>query len=339
MKHFLAAIVTCSLTSALPAFADPLAGYDQFTVKASHRNGPVAASLWYPVGTPTYRGLVGDNRVFKGTSASMGAAVAKGRHPLVVLSHGSGGNMDGLGWLSSQLALRGAMVLAVNHPGSTTGNPSPRRSVRLDERAADLRAALDTVLSDPNFAPHIDTKRITSLGFSLGGATALNLAGARLDRGQYKDYCTRFKDESDCVFLSKGGVDLAQLPEAFDSDMRDSRIASAVAVDPAFTYAFTDDSIAGMKLPILLLNLGDAKRWKASDVTDKGSDLLRRLPDAHYVAIEPAHHFNFLAECKPEGRKLLEQEADDPVCDDPPGTDRRQVHGKIIERIAAFLRL
>jgi predicted dienelactone hydrolase len=339
MKHLLAAIIACSLTSALPALAEPLAGYDRFTVGARHRNAPVAASIWYPAGTPTYRGLVGDNGVFKGTSASIGAAVADGKHPLVVLSHGSGGNMDNLGWLSSQLALRGAMVLAVNHPGSTTGDSSPRRSIRLDERAADLRAALDTILADSNFAPHINVKRITSLGFSLGGATALNLAGARLDRGLYKDYCTRLQDQADCVFFSRGGVDLAQLPEAFESDMRDPRIASAVGIDPGLTYAFTGDSISRMKLPVLLLNLGGDERWKGLDVTEKGSNLVGKLPDAHYAAVKPGHHFTFLAECKPDGRRLLAEENDDPVCDDPAGTDRAHVHAEIIDRIAAFLQL
>jgi predicted dienelactone hydrolase len=157
--------------------------------------------------------------------------------------------MDGLGWLSSQLALRGAMVLAVNHPGSTMGDSSPRRSIRLDERAADLRAALDTVLSDPSFGPHIDTKRITSLGFSLGGTTALNLAGARLDRGLYKDYRTRFKDQGDCVFFSKGGVDFARLPEPFESDMRDPRIASAIALGLALPAVGHFAAVAGSPHP------------------------------------------------------------------------------------------
>ena len=190
MKHLLAGKrlipgLALGLGLATPAVADPLAGYDRLTVAAAHRTAPVAASLWYPAGTPTYRGLVGDNPVFKGTYALVGATIAEGRHPLIVLSHGSGGNMDGLGWLSSGLAQRGAMVLAVNHPGSTSGDSSPRRSIRLDERAADLRAALDTLLSDQAFAPFIDPTRITSFGFSLGGATALNLAGIRMDRGLY----------------------------------------------------------------------------------------------------------------------------------------------------------
>jgi predicted dienelactone hydrolase len=334
------ALAAAVLGLASAAAADPMAGYDRFELVAPHRAAPVAASVWYPVGTPTYGGLIGDNAVFVGTPAYVGAAIAEGRFPLLLLSHGSGGNMDNLSWLSSQLALRGAMVLAVNHPGSTSGDSSPRRSVRLAERARDLDAALDRILADPAFAPHIDQSRIAVLGFSLGGATALNLGGAQTDRGLYRDYCARFGDEAvDCTFLAKGGVDPDNLPAEFEGDMRDSRLASVIAIDPGLTYAFTDTSIAAMDLPVLLINLGGEERMKAGDVSVAGSNLAGRLPQAEYAAFAPANHFTFLGLCKPGGRELLIEERDDPICDDPAGTDRARIHRQIVERIAAFIRL
>lgn len=337
-KTLLSIVGVVSLASA--ASADPIAGFDQFEVSAKHRAAPVAASLWYPVGTPTYRNLIGDNAVFVGSPAYVGAAIAKGQYPLVVLSHGSGGNMYNLSWLSSQLALRGTMVLAVNHPGSTTGDSSPRRSVRLGERAADLSAALDHVLADPAFAPHIDASRITALGFSLGGATALNLAGARMDGDAYHRYCERLGDDAaDCVFFGKGGVDFANLPASFEADTRDARIGAAIAVDPGMTYSITEESVAAMTLPVLLINFGDAERWPAVDVGPEGSDLVGRLANAEHATFAPANHFAFLALCKPGGRDILAAEADDPVCDDPDGADRAAIHSAIIDRVTAFLQL
>jgi len=68
------------------AVADPIAGYDRFEVTAPHRAAPIAASVWYPVGTPTYRGLIGDNAVFEGTPAYVGAAIAENDARFVVAS-------------------------------------------------------------------------------------------------------------------------------------------------------------------------------------------------------------------------------------------------------------
>ena len=226
---------------------------------------------------------MGDNAVFKGTSAYVGAAMAPGKHPLVLISHGSGGNMDGLGWLSSRLALKGAIVAAVNHPGSTSGDSSPRRSVRLSERADDLKALLDHVLADPELASRVDPARIATLGFSLGGATALNLAGAVTEAALYKPYCGRFPNAADCVFFAKGGVDFANLPASFSGSMRDPRVTAAIAIDPGLTYTMTPQSIEAIDLPVLLVNLGGDDLWNAIDVSAGGSDLAGRLPKAEYA--------------------------------------------------------
>ena len=335
----LALLTSAIVMAATAVHAEPQAGYDRFDITVPQRSAPVSASVWYPAGRETYRGLVGDNAVFHGTSAYIGAAMAAGKHPLVVMSHGSGGNMDNIGWLSSKLALKGAIVVAVNHPGSTSGDSSPRRSLRLRERAGDLKALLDHVLTDPELASRIDPARITSLGFSLGGATALNLAGAVTDGALYKPYCDRFPDAADCVFFTKGGIDFARMPAAFSGDMRDPRIRAAVAIDPGFTYAMTKQSLKAINMPVMLINLGGDDLWKAIDVSANGSAITDALPQVEYARLAPAHHFTFLALCKPQGAALLAEERDDPVCDDPAGTDRARIHEEITARIALFLGL
>ena len=318
---------------------EPLAGYDRFDVAAAHRAVLVPGSVWYPASTRTYAITIGDNPVFHGTRALVGAAAQECQHPLILLSHGSGGNMDSLGWLSSQLAVRGAMVVAVNHPGTTSGDSSPRRTARIDKRAKDLSAALDTVLADPSFGPLIDRSRIAALGFSLGGTAVIDLAGGRFERSKYRDYCQRFSDQPDCVFFRKGGVDFDNLPREMEADVRDPRISSLVAIEPGMTDALSDESIEAMTLPVLLLGFGAPDPWRAVDVSASGTDLAGRLPDATYEIIRPATHFTFLGLCKPEGAKLLEDEKDDPVCTDPEGSDRATVHARVIDAVASFLGL
>lgn len=334
----LALLSLVTLIQALPAAAQRLPGYDRFDLRAAHRSRPVAASVWYPAAGPTYRVPIGDGPIFAPTPAFMGPDIAAGRHPLVLLSHGSGGNADSLGWLSSGLAARGAVVLAVNHPGSTSGDSSPRRSVDLAARAGDLRAALDSVLADPAFGPHIDRDRIGAVGFSLGGSTALGLAGVRFDGAVQDAHCATGPEAADCGFFLRGGVTFADYP-GFSADTGDARVARVVAIDPGFGGAVAPDSLAGALPGVTLINLGDADRLGAVDVGPDGNDLAARLPVAGYVEIAPANHFTFLGLCKPQAAAILVEEGDDPICTDPEGADRADIHARLIEAIAKGLGL
>ena len=334
----LALLSLLSLSHALPAAADMLPGYDRFDLSAAHRATPFATSIWYPAANPTYAAPVGDGPIFNPSFAFIGPAIADGQHPLVLLSHGSGGNAETLGWLASGLVKRGAMVLAVNHPGSTSGDSSPRRSVDLAARAADLSAALDMILADPAFAPHIDQDRIATVGFSLGGATSLGLAGVRFIGAQQEANCETGPDAADCRFFRLGGVRFSDYP-GFDADTRDLRIGQAVIIDPGFGGAADPASLPTALPGITLINLGDADRLGAADVGPDGNDLANRLPDARYVEIAPAHHFTFLSTCKAGAQEMLDEEGEDPICTDPEGTDRSATHVRLITVIVDRLGL
>lgn len=339
MKPLITAALGLVLTTSTGNAAD-LAGYDKFTFEAPHRAEKIAASIWYPAGRKTYQGLVGDNAIFKGSRAYIGAAIAYGNYPLLVLSHGSGGNMDTISWLSSGLAQEGMMILAVNHPGSTSGDSSPRRSIKVWERARDLTALLDAFLANDPVAKNVDQDRIYSMGFSLGGLTALHLAGLRTDKQAYVNYCDTYGEAAqDCLFFKKGGVDFEELPESeFNSVLRDDRISAAIAIEPGMSYAFQTETVEGNKMPIQLINFGDKdSRWKAIDMGPNGSDFGAKLSNATYVEIEQGSHFSFLAECKSGADKLLQAEGEDPICSDPAGTDRSKLHKVVIETIAAFV--
>ena len=330
---------TLGLFTALPAMADTLPGYDRFDLTAAHRARPIAASVLYPAAGRTYRAPIGDNPVFQPTMVLMGPAIAKGRHPLILLSHGSGGNADGLGWLTSGLVAKGAIVVAVNHPGSTSGDSSPRRSVDLGARAQDLSAALDQILSDPAFAPFIDPDRISAVGFSLGGSTVLGLAGLRFDGAMQAKNCTTGPDAADCGFFLKGGVDFAASP-GFSADARDARIAEVVAIDPGFGGAVIDASIGDVTAKLHLINLGDPQdSMRAVNVGPNGNNLAARLPGASYAVVAPAHHFTFLGLCKDHAAEILAEEEDDPVCTDPKGAIRAVVHDRLIAEVASELNL
>lgn len=334
----LALVPALTLTLALPASAEMLLGYDTFDLFADHRARPVAASVWYPAAETTYAAPVGDGPIFEPTKAHIGPAVASGRHPLILLSHGSGGNAQTLGWLASGLVARNAIVLAVNHPGSTSGDSSPRRSTDLEARAADLSAALDMILADPAFSAYVDSRKISVVGFSLGGSTALGLAGLRFD-GEVQDArCENSPEAGDCVFYHKGGVSFADYP-GFEADSSDDRIVQSVAIDPGFGAAVTEASLSDVNSRITLINLGYENRLEAADVSPEGNDLVTRLGAPEYLEIGPANHFTFLAVCKPQAAEMLAEEGEDPICTDPEGAGRKDIHDRLIVAVADALGL
>jgi predicted dienelactone hydrolase len=335
MKPLLALLL---LTTA--ASAETLPGFDHLTVDAPHRPRPLEASVWYPSATETYTVPLGANPAFTGTMVQVGTAIAEGRHPLVIVSHGSGGNIDNLGWLAEGLVARGAIVAGVNHPGATSGDSSPRQLPMTIDRTRDLQALLATLTADPAFGPRIDSGNVTALGFSLGGATVLAAGGAMFDAAAYAAYCDRFgEDAPDCLFMAKGGVDPHALPPEWQADMRIDGLSRIVAVDPAYTWAVTDDSIARLP-PVHFVTLGGPDHvWTAVDIGADGSGFVGRVPGASRTVIDPAWHFSFLGLCTPQGPALLAEEGEDPVCDDPEGADRAAIHAQVIDDIATALGL
>ena len=100
-----------------------------------------------------------------------------------------------------------------------------------------------------------------------------------------------------------------------------------------------DLHLPGMLHAAVLRSPHPHARIVSIDVSAAGSDLVARLPDASYAAVAPGNHFTFLAECKPEAPALLVAEGEDPICDEPAGTDRAGAHAEIAVLIAAFLGL
>ena len=175
MKTLIAAALIAGAASAAPAQEHP--GFASIDIPSEHHEAPMEGAVWYPAGTGGQPLAFGENPVFVGVPVRDGASVAEGRFPLVVLSHGLGGNLRTLGWLAAGLAEKGAVVAAVNHPGSTTGDFEMALGLDHGTRVADLEAAIDELTSDPRFGPHVDSERIYAAGFSLGGWTALSIGG------------------------------------------------------------------------------------------------------------------------------------------------------------------
>ena len=303
---------------------------------APARDSVVKFHIWYPAEPGGRTVTVGGNGVFYGTEAGQGAPVRAGQHPMIVISHGAGGNAGQFGWIAATLAEAGYVVVLPNHPGTTSGNASAADAVRVWERPADVTAVIDEITGNPADYPYIDTTRIGALGFSAGGYTTMAVSGARVDPAALQGFCD-YSDHgmSDCAFLRRGGVDLYDFDlSPAGQDLRDPRITASVIIDPGIVSTLTSQSLAEIDIPMQIINLG------AADTIPAGVDAqiaARTISGAEYVVIDDATHFSFLARCKPRGAKILANEGEpDLLCHDAGGRDRAAIHAELRDVIVAF---
>ncbi|WP_376873399.1 alpha/beta hydrolase family protein [Albirhodobacter sp. R86504] len=335
----LSIVLALTATSAL---ADGLAGYEPVTFPVAYQAAPVSGALWYPTTGGGSEVSIGENGVFHGTPVQEGGTIDEGPFPVVLLSHGLGGNIRTLSWLSAGLAARGAVVVSVDHPNSTTADFDLRQGLDHWTRVQDLQTALDTLQANPRFAGQLDMTRVMATGFSYGGWTALSMAGVTGDLAGYAAHCdTVGAASSHCGDLAEGGINLHSLDAAtWDASYKDTRITMVAAIDPALHYGLTQRNVVGLGRNVLLIGLGDGRdRLLATDFSAEGSHFAALVPDAKIEHIAPANHFSALLPCKPMGAEILKEEGDDPVCDTPEGSDRSDVHEAIIAQIATQLGL
>ena len=307
--------------------------------------------IWYPADltqpeTPHDIGAPG-HPIFLGHAAADDAPLsgAQPRYPLLLLSHGTGGSADSLDWLAASLAAHGYIVAGVNHPGNNALEPRTRDGFMLWwERATDLSEVLDGVLADPRFGPRVDTARIGALGFSLGGYTVLELAGARTDRAAFERFCT--SPAADAICAPPEAASLAHAPGApaltieglpaetiasrarSDDSYRDPRVKAAFAIAPALGEAFNPASFKEVTIPVALL-AGEA------DTTAPVDTNIHRIagfmPQASVTMVPGASHYTFMDVCEPAAMERLA-----PICKDGPGVDRAAIHARTAAQVRDF---
>ncbi|KZL29098.1 alpha/beta hydrolase family protein [Pseudovibrio sp. WM33] len=339
MKHtFLALALTLSAGTEVAAQD---VGLVELTIAASHHSQDMQIAVMFPA-VGKHQTVIAENEIFYGTSVFKDAEPIQGQYPVVLLSHGWGGNYARMAWLSAGLVSRGAIVVAVNHPNTTTFDFDYASALDHWTRAEDMSAALDYVLQDPIFAPIIDETRIFATGLSYGGWTALSLAGVQGSRDGFFDYCkTAGAGSQFCNELTAEGVDITAIDQdRYEASYRDPRISGVAAIDPGLTWDLAPQDVQDVTVPLLLVGLGEGThRLNATDTSAMGSNFEALVPQASVKTIAPATHFTALGLCKPAGEALLIEEQDDPVCTDPVGTDRTQVLNTIIDALADHFEL
>ncbi|MEQ1953734.1 alpha/beta hydrolase family protein [Mesorhizobium yinganensis] len=322
-------------------------GVREIAVAGPERGRDLSVTVWYPAQAGGNAVLVGDNRVFIGSPAFAEAPVASGRRPLVVLSHGSGSRVQGMAWLATALVKAGFVVAGPNHPGTTSGDSTPANTPKIWERAGDLSAVIDRLAADAQWSGSIDAQNTGVVGFSLGAAAAMEIAGTRADLEAYARYCDAYT-LWDCKWFAGGigyvndeqvkvdKLDLRTVNKArFEQSNVDPRIKSAVLVDPGLAQAYDEESLKRIAIPMTFINLGDAGTVPPGVIADRLSAL---TPHGSYATVKGSNHYSFLPECKEGAAEMLKSAGEvDPICEES-GRPRADIHAELETLIASALR-
>ncbi|RKH70691.1 alpha/beta fold hydrolase [Corallococcus interemptor] len=308
-------------------------GLSSLTVEDAARHRSLKTVVWYPAAPGTRMETQPASPIFAPFLAAKDAPVsdARGRWPVVLLSHGSGGTAINMSWLGAHLAAHGFLVVSVNHPGNTYGNDSPEGYARGYERPRDFTAVLDHLLKDAKWGPRMDPERIGAAGHSMGGYTALALVGARMNLAWIAEGCTapETRDHVGCEGLRD--VDYSRIDMTVArASYQDPRVKAAFAMAPGMAGSYEPRDLADIQKPVeLVLAKGDELMPHAL----MGMKLAGQLPAARTVVLDDAGHFSFLPECKPLGFEVAP-----PLCrDEVPGT-RAATHARTQAEAVAFFR-
>lgn len=336
---FCALFLACLTTIAL-ADENPI-GFQSSTLPDAQNDRSLEMVVWYPSATTAATQLIGDDVVFVGASAVRDAPPAAGKHPLVVLSHGYRGNWSNQIWLASALAHRGYIVAAINHPGTTTHDRSPQAAAQLWQRPVDVRRAIDSVTTQPEKFGVVANGQIAVAGHSLGGMTALEIAGARFDPDRFAQECKAHPQLASCSVYGKiNPASTTESKAALAADLRDKRVTAVVTLDLGLSLGLTDESLAALPVPTLVIAAGVPSHDLPAEL--ESANLAKRLPPAssRYVEISDASHFSFLSMCKPGAQAMLEEEVpgDGIIClDGDNGRAREVIQQQVTSLIAEFL--
>lgn len=268
-------------------------------------------------------------------------APAAAKFPLVVISHGTGGSAAAMAWLGTRLAAHGYVAVAINHPGNNALEPYTVRGFTLFwERAADLSRAIDGMLADRQFGPHIDARRIGAAGFSLGGYTMIEIAGGR-SSSAFFDLCTHHPTSRKCAsppefpdLVPKSAALLERDPgyraaiHQAGSDYRDPRVRAVFAIAPALGSIFVPESLQRIAIPVEIV-AGSAD--PIEPVAANAEYFAAHIPGSRLILFPGAGHYTFFATCTARGRKAVPA-----LCNDPPGIDRHRAHERAAALASAF---
>jgi predicted dienelactone hydrolase len=315
--------------------------------------------VWYPAeGKDRTEGQIGygyELRMFdpvgavwlgsnRGSAARGAPAASTGPFPLVVLEPGFAVGSSSYAWLAEHVTSHGYVVVTLVHAEDL--DPRDLGEVAVLRPAA-VSAVLDGLgkltISEPRWGRTLDMGRVAVVGHSIGGFSALALAGARIDSAAFEQRCEGAVDSGEvgewlCDSLvpqlgeMANALGLEDVPDAGWPDLRDDRVDAVVSF-AGDAYLFGAPGLRAIDVPTLAIGgTADADspfEWTTRLVADNV-----RTPMSEAVALEGAGHMVFTNPCATTRRVLTLVGSE--LCFEA-GSPREEHHTVIADATLAFL--
>jgi predicted dienelactone hydrolase len=185
----------------------------------------------------------------------------RGQAPVMVFSHGLSSRPEARHRWASHLASHGIVVVLPQHPGSDAQQVADFRSglsrdvfevQEFIDRPLDITFVLNELerLNPTEFEGRLDLAQVGVGGHSLGGYTALAVAGAELDFDHLQEACKRnFIHLNVSLLLQCQALELPRETYRF----RDPRVNSVLLLNPVNSSVFGPAGLGAVTVPVMVI--------------------------------------------------------------------------------------
>lgn len=256
--------------------------------------------------------------------------------PVIVISHGLAEDRNTFAYLAKHLVSYGFAVAVLEHPETNSkefqqflsGFASPPQATDLINRPLDVKYLLDELQrlndSDVNLKGKLNLQQVGVIGHSLGGYTALALAGATIDFQQVRKDCIPNRSLNLSVFLQCGVLEV----KPANYPIKDDRVKAILAFNPLGSTIFGSKGVSQIKIPTMLL--GGSQDIFTPTVPEQIFPFTRLPnPDKYLALIENGTHFTVETDPPPSQRVI-------PVPNELLGPDRTPAYSYVKALSVAF---
>ncbi len=283
------------------------AGYTNVEIELHNTGVKLPLHIFYPTDTAEQPTQLGSFNL----EVALKSICKSGAYPLVIFSHGSGSMPLLFRGLGQYLARNGFIVGMPEHPFNNRMDNSRADTLEnFVNRPLHLKTTINWFFDYSTFKSHLIPDNVSVIGHSLGGFTALALAGGVPST------------------LPFGNIAPKQL-----SVVNDHRLNRLVLLAPATVLFRMEGALADVDIPILMYSAELDELTPGTEQADIVLNGVKNRDKVKHKIIPNAGHFSFMS-VYPDWLKSISV----PPSQDPSGFNRQAFLDMLYPEIVEFLR-